>query len=389
MERLWTKPYVLLTTGILFLFTAFYFLLPTLPPYVRELGGDETHVGLAAGVFTFSAVVFRPLAGAWADRYGRKPLAIWGLAGFALTMALHSYAGGLAALIALRILQGICWSFATTAIGTLITDVIPPARRGEGLGWYGAAITLAMAVGPLAGTRIVEHASFLHLFGAAAILSFIPVFMAAAVRVPFRRTGAPARMLFIEKSLLPPMATAFLLTASYGGLVTFAPLFVPAVGGDPGLFFLVYALVLLLSRPGAGRLVDKLGEARVILPALCIAAAALAVLGLSRNETGVMAAAVLYAAGFGAAHPALQATVLRLAGPQRRGAANASYMIAFDLGIGSGSVLLGWVSQYAGYPMVFISGAVFVAAAFALFALSARRLAPAGERAGGTSGDDR
>ena len=73
LERLWTRPYVFLTCGMLLLFTGFYFLLPTLPHYVKELGGGETEVGLAAGIFTLSAVLFRPFAGAWADRYGRLP----------------------------------------------------------------------------------------------------------------------------------------------------------------------------------------------------------------------------------------------------------------------------------------------------------------------------
>ncbi len=106
MERLWTKPFIQMTVGMLFLFTNFYLLLPTLPLYIKHLGGSETQVGLAAGAFTLTAVVFRPMVGGLVDRYGRRAFYIWGLIFFVLSMYLYDWVGSILLLLALRILHG-------------------------------------------------------------------------------------------------------------------------------------------------------------------------------------------------------------------------------------------------------------------------------------------
>ena len=97
----------------------------------------------------------------------------------------------------------------------------------------------------------------------------------------------------------------------------------------------------------------------MIVPALVITIFALLVLSLSSGLFGVIISAVLYGTGFGAAQPALQAATLQIANPDRKGVANASFMTAFDLGIGLGSIVLGWVSQYTGYEVLFTVSAVF------------------------------
>jgi MFS family permease len=73
MERLWTRPYVLMIAGTFVLFTAFYALYPTLPLFIKQLGGNSGHVGLAMGVFMLASVVFRPIVGGLLDRFGRRP----------------------------------------------------------------------------------------------------------------------------------------------------------------------------------------------------------------------------------------------------------------------------------------------------------------------------
>lgn len=79
MERLWTKSFILMTVGLLFLFTAFYMMYPTLPLFIKQMGGDEAQVGLSMGAFMLSAVIFRPIVGELLDRFGRRPFIVWGL----------------------------------------------------------------------------------------------------------------------------------------------------------------------------------------------------------------------------------------------------------------------------------------------------------------------
>ncbi|MBB6695266.1 MFS transporter [Cohnella xylanilytica] len=365
MERLWTKPFIVMTVAMLVLFTGFYLLLPTMPLYIKSLGGTESQVGLVAGVFTLTAVVFRPIVGGLLDRYGRRPFMIAGLLLFVLSMGLYPWASAFALLLALRVLHGASWALSTTAVSTSITDMIPASRRGEGMGWFGMAMTVAMGIGPTVGVWALDGGEYTRLFGIATGLSAVAFLLAMTARIPKHPRSSSRRIVLFERSVLPLTAALFFLSVAYGGITTFLPLFGESIRVNSGTFFLVYALALTLARPVAGKLSDRYGEAVVIVPGLAITVLSLAVLSFSTNLAGVVIAAVLYGIGFGSAQPALQAANLRLAPPDRRGVASASFMTAFDLGIGLGSIVLGWVSQYTGYETLFLvcAGSVLVSAA--------------------------
>ncbi len=374
MERLWTKPFIQMTLAMLFLFTGFYLLLPTLPLFIRELGSSESQVGLAIGIFTLSAVVFRPIVGGLLDRYGRRPFIVWGLLFFTVAIYLYDWIGSILVLMVLRVVHGMSWAFSTTAVGTAITDIIPPARRGEGMGWFGMAMTVAMAIGPMLGIWVVQNHSFHSLFLFAAVLSLAALLLAFVTKIPFQPKATQGRIEFFERSVLPVTTAIFFLAVAYGGITTFLPLFAETIKVNSGTFFLVYAVALTVIRPIAGKLSDRHGEAVVILPSLLITGTALLVLSLSKGLAGVIVSAVLYGIGFGSAQPALQAATLRLAHPDRRGVANASFFTAFDLGIGLGSIVLGWVSQYAGYQVLFTVSAVSVVISLFIFTVFVRGL---------------
>lgn len=374
MERLWTKPFIQMTLAMLFLFTGFYLLLPTLPLFIRELGSSESQVGLAIGIFTLSAVVFRPIVGGLLDRYGRRPFIVWGLLFFTVAIYLYDWIGSILVLMVLRVVHGMSWAFSTTAVGTAITDIIPPARRGEGMGWFGMAMTVAMAIGPMLGIWVVQNHSFHSLFLFAAVLSLAALLLAFGTKIPFQPKATQGRIEFFERSVLSVTTAIFFLAVAYGGITTFLPLFAETIKVNSGTFFLVYAVALTVIRPIAGKLSDRHGEAVVILPSLLITGTALLVLSLSNGLAGVIVSAVLYGIGFGSAQPALQAATLRLAHPDRRGVANASFFTAFDLGIGLGSIILGWVSQYAGYQVLFTVSAVSVVISLFIFTVFVRGL---------------
>lgn len=374
MERLWTKPFILMSAGMLFLFTGFYLLLPTLPPFIKQMGGNEAEVGLAAGAFMLSAVMIRPIVGGLLDRYGRRPFIVWGLLLFALAMYMYDWIGGIAVLMGLRILHGMTWAVSTTAVFTAVTDIIPSARRGEGMGWFSTAMTLAMAVGPMLGVWVIQSLSYHALFQFACALSAVALLLTYSAKVPFRQQTGERRIEFFEPSVLPVAASVFFLTIAYGGITTFVPLFADSIQVNSGTFFLAYAVTLALIRPIAGKLSDRHGESFVIIPGLAVTISALLVLSISTELFGVLVSAVLFGVGFGSAQPALQAATIRLARPDRKGVANASLLTATDLGIGLGAILSGWVSQHTSYQVLFTVGAASVAMSLLLFAFFVVRL---------------
>lgn len=374
MERLWTKSFILMTVGMLFLFSGFYFLLPTLPMFIKQMGGNESQVGLAVGAFMLSAVIFRPIVGGLLDRFGRRPFIVWGLLLFTLAMYMYDWVGGILVLMGLRILHGMSWAVSTTAVFTAVTDIIPSARRGEGMGWFSTAMTLAMAVGPLFAVWITKSLSYHALFLIATGLSAAALFLTMGAKMPFRPQPGARRIELFEKSVLPITASVFFLTVAYGGITAFVPLFADSIKVNSGAFFLAYAATLALSRPISGKLSDRYGETFIIVPGLVITIFAMLALGFSNDLFGVLVSAVLYGIGFGSAQPALQAATIRLARPDRKGVANASLLTATDLGIGLGAIMLGWASQYMSYQALFTLSAVSVTISLLMFTFFVKRM---------------
>ncbi|MBM7656313.1 MFS transporter [Neobacillus cucumis] len=374
MERLWTKSYIYLILGMFFLFCSFYMLYPTLPLFIKEIGGNESQVGLAMGAYMLASVIFRPFVGGLLDRFGRRRFIVLGLLFFTVAMYMYNWVEGIVILMVLRILHGLTWAVSTTSISTTVTDLIPSTRRGEGMGWSGMATTLAMAIAPMLGVWVTQNLSYHSLFLIAVVLSSIALFLTFGAKMTFKPQKSRRKIELFEKSVLPITASVFLLFISYGGITSFVPLFTQSIKVNSGTFFMVYAATLVLSRPIAGKLSDRYGETFVIIPAKVMTIFALLVLCISTSLFGVIMSAIMYGIGFGSAQPALQAVIIRLVGPERAGVANASFSIGSDLGIGLGAMILGWVSQYTTYQVVFTVSAVSVVVSLIMFTFFSKRL---------------
>lgn len=374
VERLWTKPFILMTAGNLSLFIAFYMLYPTMPSFIKEMGVNESQVGLAMGAFALSAVFFRPIVGGLLDRFGRRLFIVTGLILFTFTMYMYNWVGGITVLIGLRIIHGLSWALSTTAMITSVTDTIPDYRRGEGMGWFSTSMTVAMAIGPMFGIWVIQNHSYSNLFLIGLVLSVIALLLTFGAKIPFKPQTGKRKIELYEKKVLPIAASVLFLFIAYGGITTFVPLFADSVQVNSGMFFLVFAAALALSRPISGKLSDRYGEINIIAPSLVITVCALIVLSLSNGMVGILVSAVLYGIGFGSAQPTFLSAALLVARSDRKGVANATITTANDLGIGLGSIMLGWVSQYVSYQALFTVSAVSVGLSLILFILFVRPL---------------
>ncbi len=386
--KIWTRPFVLVILVNFLMFTSMYILLPTLPVYAQSIGGSETVAGMIVGLFTFAAVLVRPFSGNLLDSRGRKTVLLAGILIFLVSAAGYTWAYLVWMLLALRVVHGLGWGATTTAAGTVASDVIPAARRGEGMGYYGISSTIAMSVGPALGLAIIAHYSFEWLF-------LISVLFAAAglicglfinyegiagksVEVSANKSGGnKPKGVIIEKSSIAPSLVLFFTAVTYGGIVTFLKPYADFRGIENiGPFFTVYALVLLFSRPVMGRMADRYGAGPLLIPGILMVAAALFTLMNASALVIFLLAAVLYGLGFGAVQPVLNALVISLAPPERRGAANATFFSAMDLGIGLGAVILGAISERVGYSMMYGSSILFALLALVIyFAVLRPRLA--------------
>lgn len=360
-EKLFTKNFVLTSLSTFTIFTSFYFLLVTLPIYILQLGGSESEVGLIIGVFTISAVLLRPFIGREVDRRGRKNILVAGTVVFLLSMLLYNYVTSVISLLLLRVFHGIGWGAATTASSTLIADIAPPSRRGEAMGVFGIAANVAMAIGP-ALSFLLLYASgapdFPGLFTAGAAIALVSLILV----LPISETvvARPRTPLFSREALLPS-ALMFTVTLTYGSIVSFLSLFVQKEGaGNPGVFFSVLAVTLILVRALAGKLSDIKGRKFVLIPGMIIITLGLWVLAMAGSLWIFLAAALLYGLGFGLVHPTMMAFLVDRVGEKGRGAAMGTFTAAFDLGIGTGSIVLGVVLQFFGFSIMYLLGGLIV-----------------------------
>jgi MFS family permease len=351
------RPFALLCASSLLFYLSFQLLLPVVPLYAARLGAREGHVGLIIGVFAFAAMLLRPVAGELADRAGRRPLVLAGAAIFAAASAAYAAVPTLGALLVLRLFHGVGMGLGPTAATVVAADLAPPERRGAAMGLYGITSTAGMAVGPYLGVAMVQAWGFTPTFLAAAAVALLA--LAVGWRLPETRPPGlppPGGLRFSPGRLFSPQAAypSLVLLAlffGYGGVVSFLPLFAERRGlGNPGLFFTAFAVAVVLVRPRAGQLADRHGRRRVAAPALVLAGAALAGLGLAASPAGLIAAALAFGVGFGAAQPALLAMTADRVPPEERGRAMGTLYTAWELGISGGSVLLGVCAARVGYP---------------------------------------
>jgi MFS family permease len=362
---IWNRNFILNLTVTFLLFLSMYVLLPTLPIYARTLGGNETIAGTVVGLFTFSAVLVRPLFGNLLDRQGRKLILIIGIIISILAVIAHNLAFNLVVLLALRVIHGVGWGASTTATITIASDLIPAEKRNEGMGFYGIASIIGMAIGPALGLSLMNNSLTLLLTASTilAALGLVVSFFINYEKSQNKIVGKPtktARAVILEKTAIPPALVLLCITLTYGGIVSFIPLYAGARGvQNIGLFFTVYALVLLISRPIIGRMADRYGGRKFVAPGILLIAASLVVLVKADSLPLFLISGIIYGIGFATVQPILNAIVVSLAPPERRGAANATFTTAMDLGIGIGSIILGFIVQQSGYESMYGISAIF------------------------------
>jgi MFS family permease len=366
-ETLFSRNFILTSLSTFTLFSSFYFLLITLPIYIKKIGGTESEIGFIIGVFTISAVVLRPFIGQEVDRRGRKKILISGLVVFLMSMLLYNYTNSVTSLLLLRVFHGIGWGAATTAATTLIADIAPPKRRGEAMGIFGMASNVAMAIGPILSMILLVAYDFSILFMIGAGIALVSLFLA----LPISETMAahPKTPLFSREALFAS-TLIFTVSLTYGSLVSFLSLFAQEQGiTNPGIFFTVFAVTLILVRAFAGKLSDKKGRKVVILPGMILIVCGLLVLSTASALNIFLIAALLYGLGFGLVHPSLMALLVDSVSEEGRGAAMGTFTAAFDLGIGMGSIILGFVLQYFGFQVMYsLAGLIVLAGAVLLIA---------------------
>ncbi|ETI68495.1 MFS transporter [Neobacillus vireti] len=382
-ERLWTKSFIMLMVGNLFVFMSFQMLIPTLPPYIKSIGASGLEIGLVTALFSIGAVLSRPFIGFMLEYKPRKSLVITGAIMLLIITILYPISQVVVIFLLFRFVHGLVWGWSTTVNGTAAVDVIPNSRLGEGMGYFGLSITIGMIIAPSLGIFLYKITSFNNLIYISAFLGFIAVILLTAVRnqtpeavkntrkedLKFSYMGS-----LVEKSSWFPAFVTIIINLGYGAIVTFIVIF----GQERGieqifLFYIFNAIMATLARPIAGKWFDEKGPFGLVLFCTALTFVGMWVLSLAHSSLFIAIAGVLFGAGFGCLIPTLQSWALLMTPTHRRGVANGMIFSSIDLGIGLSGIIFGGLAQFVDIATIFRIASLFLIVAIVLVVIMERK----------------
>ena len=383
-DRLFTRSYIFMCLANFLTAFSFFLLVPTLPFYLVDTFGLEPDiVGLVLSCYVVAVLCIRPFAGFIADMFPRKKVYVISYILFALAFVGYLFAfSDIVMFIILRVVHGFVFGALNTTGNTLVIDIMPSSRRGEGLGYFGVTNNLAMAFGPMTGLFLIEGGNYTLLFGAALLVACVGLMFAVLVKVKWRQPREKVEKVFsIDRFILlagiPASVAFFMLAIPYGMTSSYIAIYASEVGitSGVGLFFTVQGAGLIVSRLLSGKRVDKGFITQTITRGIVIALAGVvgeALLALVCGRSMGMGyvlyflSAFLIGYGFGTIFPAFNTLFINMAPNSRRATANATYLTGWDVGIGAG-MLLGGALSVNGYSGSFAFASILVFAAFVYF----------------------
>jgi len=374
-ERLFTPRYFLMCGFTFTVFLSAFQVFPTAPYRILDLGGDKFAAGLFLGLQTWASALSAPFTGALGDRVGRRKMLMAASLAGALFSGLYAVAPSWPVLVLLVFVYGVFWSGLLAASSAYMTAQIPASRRAEGFGYWGMATMLAVAVAPGLGLSLYRK-GWVWVCGMAVLLNLAMAAIAFSLpetHVPPAERPGRLRDL-VEWKVLGMASSLFLTSFGYGAVVSFGALWTEQNGVSPrGIWFTTFALVVLVSRIFSGRLADRIGARKLLLPAFVLGGFALLLLGSATTRSALVGSAALYGLTFGNAYTFFVAYLLKHIPTERRGAAFGAIIAAFDTGIGTGSMVLGAFAERVGFGSAFHAGGALALLSPFAFLLAERR----------------
>lgn len=376
-ERLWSPAFINygVSSGIFYMTQ--YVLVAALPIILTaELGGTTLDAGLAMTYFQIGTILCRPFAGRLIDGLDKRIILLISSVLFFIIMGLFNLTTSLQTIFVLRGLHGAIFALGTTVMSALAVVVLPASRKGEGINMFAVFSNIAMVLGPAVGLYALQA------YGSSALYIFLTIMTALAfilgnvIRLPKELAKSKQKSSkgwsisqFIEKRSLPWALMGLFIGFTYSGVLVFIPIELNSMGAGVwgSVFFALFALMIIISRPLVGKVYARYGSRFVIYPGVGLFIVGLAILGVVSTPVGIICTAPLLGLGYGAAQPAFQALAVQSAPIERAGVSTATYFLALDIAVGAGSVILALIANALGYQSLYQITSLIMIIALALY----------------------
>ena len=275
-----------------------------------------------------------------------------------------------------RFLNGFAYGITSTATSTIVAAIIPMSRRGEGINYYGLSTSLAAAVGPFLGILMLHSLGydFIIAFCVALIIlcgigSVIMKFNEPKLDIESEEHKGIRISDYIEPRMNSISLVSILVGFAYSGVIGF----MAAYTKDLNLilagtfFFVVYAVVITITRPLLGIVFDMKGENFVLYPCFISLALGIFLLSIAHSTWLILLSAVFVGLGYGTFMSNGQAVTVKIVPVHRIGVATSTYFIALDMGLGFGPYILGAIKEVVGYTSMFHVTVVVALLAFVAY----------------------
>ena len=380
-ERLWNPNYLKVWSANFMLFLSFMLLTPLLPLYLNEqFGADKETIGFVLAGYTLTTLLVRPFSGYIVDSFPRKMVLMITFGVFAAFFGGYLLAGSLVMFAIVRTLHGFPFGAVTVANSTVAIDVLPSSRRTEGIGFYGLSNNIATAIGPTIALWIFAWCeNFNVLFALSLIIAFGGFFIDSSVRLKNRDLKVSRPPISFDRFILTKGWSQSLcmicFAFSFGVLSTYIAIYARdelGVTGGTGFFFMLLAGGLILSRLTGSRSLRKGKIAQNAAVGIAVSLCGYFLFAAVHNIYAFYASALIIGLGNGHMFPAFQNMFINLANNDRRGTANSTLLVSWDVGVGSGTLIGGSIAEYQGFEGAFWAAFAVNAAGAALFYIHSR-----------------
>lgn len=358
----------------LLIMTAYYLMFVTSTTYVQTTyKANLSTAGLTAGIIVIGCLAGRFVTGNLLSMYGCRIILLIGLLLYSLSIVSFFCVFSLFWLFVQRLFMGIAVGIIGTVTGTIVAYVVPHEHHGLGISLFSMSTVFALALGPFLGILISGYSTYAVLaqiclaIGVACIVIFFGLRNLPEMR--HRHRPFLALYSYIDPRVVRFALVALITCLSYGCIQAFMTSFAAERNLTPAasLFFLLYALMAMVTRPLTGRLFDLRGENIIFCPALLLTALSLILLAHAESSWMLLLAGLFLGVGFGNFQSTGQAVSLSLVSRSRFAQATTTFFIFFDLGIGLGPYLFGFLVPSIGYSGMYQTLAVVVLGALVAY----------------------
>ncbi|WP_336825164.1 MFS transporter [Sporosarcina sp. USHLN248] len=319
---------LILLANLFIAFLGIGLVIPVMPTLMNELHISGSVVGYMVAVFALSQLIVSPLAGRWADLYGRKKMIVIGLLIFSLSELLFGIGKILPVLFTSRALGGISAAFIMPAVTAFIADITTTETRSKALGYMSAAISTGFIVGPGIGGFLAGLGTRVPFFFAAGLALVAAIFSIMMLREPERQAnandenGKPG----LSRIFAPMYFIAFIVIfLSSFGLASFESIFSLFV--DHKFSFTPKDIAIIITGGGLlgaiaqvalfDRLTKYMGEIQLILFCLIFSAALVFMMTVVNTYMHVLFVTIIIFVGFDLIRPAVTSYLSKIAGDEQ------------------------------------------------------------------------